>query len=245
MGPFSNQPGRPLVVGHRGVRGQTVRENTPEAFLTAFRAGAEWVELDARRSADDVAVVHHDGWAPDGVPIIRRSADELRGLGICTLDEVLTALPAELGVDLEVKNLPGEPDYDPDDAVVGIVAEVLRSRAADRPMIVSSFNPLTVAALVRDVPDIPAGLVHFDSLPVTAALSIAVEQGAAALCPRIGAPELDADGVAAVHAAGLGVLVWTVNDLVQAAQLALAGVDAICTDDPGALANALGPTPPG
>lgn len=239
MDVFAAPHGRPLVVGHRGLRNATVRENTPEAFAAAFSAGAQWVELDARRSADGVPVVYHDGWCPDGVAVVDRSTDELLALGIYTLDEVLRGLPAGLGVDLEVKNLPGEPDYDPDDAVVPAVAEVVRPLVDDRPLLVSSFNPLTVAALVESLPQIPAGLVHFDSLAVTAALPIAIEQGAVALCSRIGAPQLDADGIAAVHAAGLELLVWTVNDLMQAAQLALAGADAICTDDPGALAAAL------
>lgn len=241
MGPFPNQAGRPLVVGHRGVRDGIVPENTPAAFAAAFAAGAEWVELDARRSADGVPVVYHDGWCGDAVPVVDRTADELKALGICTLDEVLRALPGGMGVDLEVKNLPGEPDYDPEDAVVAAVAEVVRPLEGDRPLVVSSFNPLTVAELVRALPDVPAGLVHFDSLSVTAAVPIALEQGAAALCSRIGAPNLDREGIAAVHAAGLGLLVWTVNDLVQAAQLAIDGVDAICTDHPGALVAALRP----
>lgn len=239
MGPFANQAGQPVVVGHRGVRGTAARENTPEAFAAAHAAGAEWVELDARRSADGVVVVYHDGWSADGVPVVNRTADALAVQGIRTLDEVLRTLPAGLGVDLEVKNLPGEPDYDPGDAVVDAVAEVLRAMDGDRPLLVSSFNPLTVAALGRALPDIPAGLVHFDSLSVMTALSIALEQGAAALCSRVGAPDLDSDGITAVHAAGLGVLAWTVNNLVQAAQLAIAGADAICTDDPGALVAAL------
>jgi glycerophosphoryl diester phosphodiesterase len=238
MEPFANEAGRPLVVGHRGMRGRRVRENTPEAFAAAAAAGAHWVELDARRCADGV-VVYHDGWCPDGVPVIDRTVDALAALGICTLDEVLPALPAGLGVDLEVKNLPGEPDYDPHDTLVGAVAEVVRAAVGDRPLLVSSFNPLTVAALVRTLPDVPAGLVHFDSLSVTAALPIAVEQGAVALCSRIGSPDLDAAGIAAVHDAGLGLLVWTVNNLVHAAQLAIDGADAICTDDPGALVAAL------
>ena len=239
MGPFPTDPGRPVVVGHRGVRDGRVRENTPAAFAAAHAAGAHWVELDARRAADGVVVVYQDGWCPAGVPVVERTAESLSLLGICTLEEVLQAMPAGLGVDVEVKNLPGEPDYDPDDAVVPAIAEVVRPITGERPVLVSSFNPLTVAELVRTLPDVPAGLVHFDSLAVTAAVPIAVEQGAAAVCSRIGAPNLDADGIAAAHAAGLGLLVWTVNDLVAAAQLAIAGADAICTDDPGALAAAL------
>lgn len=244
MGPFEAVPGRPLVVGHRGVRGKTQPENTVAAFLAAYEAGADWVELDARRSADGVAVLAHDGWTPDGVPVVDRTAQQLAELGVETLDEALACMPPGMGVDIEVKNLPGEPDYDEDDRFVSAVAEVVRPRASQRPVIVSSFNPLTVAELVRALPEVPAGLVHFDSLAVTAALPIAREQGAVALCSRVGAPRLDAEGVAAVHAAGLGLLVWTVNDLAVAAELVRAGVDALCTDDPGALVATLDAMPP-
>jgi glycerophosphoryl diester phosphodiesterase len=243
MGPFSAAAGRPLIVGHRGVRGQEPAENTPAAFAAAHAAGADWVELDARRSADGVPVVHHDGWSPDGVAVVERTAAELAAVGIVTLAEALDGLPDGLGVDVEVKNLPGEPDYDPGDAIVEAVARVVGPRAGERPLLVSSFNPLTVAALVRTLPHLPAGLVHFDSLAVTAALPIAIEQGAVALCSRVGAPSLDAAGVAAVHDAGLGLLVWTVNDLALAAELAAAGADALCTDDPAAMVAALRPTP--
>jgi glycerophosphoryl diester phosphodiesterase len=243
-GPFSAETGVPVVVGHRGVRGQTVRENTPPAFAAAAAAGATWVELDARRSADGVPVVHHDGWTPAGVAVVERTAAQLATDGIFTLADVLASLPAGLGVDLEVKNLPGEPDYDPDDGVVAPVVEVLRPQVGTRPLLVSSFNPLTVATLVSQVPEVPAGLVHFDSLSVPAAAEIAAEQGAVVVCSRLGAPNLDADGIAAVHDAGLQILVWTVNDLRRAAQLAEGGADALCTDDPGALVTMLAATPP-
>ena len=48
-----------LIIGHRGASA-AFRENTIEAFLGAAEAGADWVELDIRRSADGEIVVHHD-----------------------------------------------------------------------------------------------------------------------------------------------------------------------------------------
>ena len=237
---------RPLVVAHRGLRSDDWEENTPAAFAAAHDAGADWVELDARRSADGVPVLYHNGWTPDGVAVMARTAVELAELGLVSLEEVLDGLPDGMGVDLEVKNLPGEPDYDPEDDIVRLVAEVVRA-AADRPMMVSSFNPLTVAALVRELPDIPACLVHFDSLSVGAAAGIAAEQGAVAVCSRVRSPGLDTDGIAAAHAAGMAVLVWTVNDVPTAARLVTAGVDGMVTDNPGLLLAAMapdGPRPP-
>ena len=241
MPVFSPNSAPPVIVGHRGVRRPNLAENTPAAFAAAVAEGARWVELDARRSADDVPVVSHDGWTPDRTPVVDLTAAELAAAGIVSLADVLAAMPAGVGVNVEVKNLPGEPDYDPDDAIAPLVAEVVDGRA-DRPLLLSSFNPLTVAALVRCAPAVPAGLVHYDAIAVAAAIPLALEFGAVALASRVGAAGLDEDGIAAAHDAGLEVMVWTVNDPAEAIRLANAGADALCTDDPAALVAALAAT---
>ncbi|MGH3666351.1 MAG: glycerophosphodiester phosphodiesterase, partial [Egibacteraceae bacterium] len=97
---------RPLIVGHRGVRRQPPTENTAAAFALAAAAGADWVELDVRRSADGVAVLHHEPRLPDGRAILTLTGDQLAERGVAHFDEVLAALPPALGVDVEVKNLP-------------------------------------------------------------------------------------------------------------------------------------------
>lgn len=230
---------RPVVVGHRGLRAPDLMENTPAAFVAARAAGARWVELDVRRSADDRLVLYHDGWTPDGVPVVDRTAATLAEHGLWTLDDVLSELPADLGLNIEVKNLPGEPDYDPTDAIVGQVRDAVAPGAGERPLLLSSFNPLTVAELVRALPDIPVGLIHFDTIALPMAVPMACEQGAVAVCSRIGSKGLDAAGIATAHAAGLEVMVWTVNDPGVAGELAAAGVEALCTDDPVAILAAL------
>ena len=242
--PVFDRSWNPLVVGHRGVRRSDVAENTPDAFATAAAQGADWVELDARRTADGQIVVYHNGCTPDGVPVVQRTAAEHAASGIFTLTEVLAALPSGLGVNIEVKNLPGEPDYDPDDGVVPLVARVVEQSAQGRPLLLSSFNPLTVAALVHHLPDAATGLIHYDAISVVAAAEVAVEYGAVALASRIGAAGLDSAGIAAAHDAGLAVMMWTVNDMAVALHLAQAGVDAICTDDPAALRAVLDARPP-
>ena len=45
----------PTVIAHRGAR-EAAQENTLPAFRLAREFGAEWVELDARRTADGVVV---------------------------------------------------------------------------------------------------------------------------------------------------------------------------------------------
>src|SRR5262245_49141024 len=49
----------PAVVAHRGSSA-THPENTLDAFRAAVLAGADYVELDARLTADGVPVVLHD-----------------------------------------------------------------------------------------------------------------------------------------------------------------------------------------
>lgn len=245
MGVFDESGAIPVVVGHRGVRRPGVMENTSDAFDLAAHDGARWVELDARRSADGEAVVYHNGCTPDGAALINQTAAELSSVhGIATLADVLARMPAEIGINVEVKNLPGEPDYDPNDEIVETVCAVLDRWAGAVPVLLSSFNPLTVAACRRLRPQSPAGLIHYNTLSVADALPIAQEYGATALASRVGSPGLDADGVAAVHEAGFDLMVWTVNEVEVARQLADAGVDAICTDDPAAVLAGLGARPP-
>lgn len=235
---------RPVVVGHRGIRRSNFPGNTPDAFVRAAQEGATWVELDVRRSADDVAVVYHDGWTRDRVPIYALTADELGAEGIFRLDEILAGLPESLGVNIEVKNLPGQPDYHPDDVIVDAVAEVVAERRGDRPVLFSSFNPFTVAALSRRFPDDTVGLIHFDGIPLVNAIALAQEYDAALLSTHVNARDLDAEGIAAAHDAGLAVMVWTVNDAAVARRLAAAGADALCTDVPGEILAGLAATPP-
>ncbi len=237
MEPFDERP-LPAVVGHRGAP-RRARGDTPAAFAAAAQEGATWVELDARLSADDVVVVHHDAVTADGRAIRERSAEQLAALDVHTLVEILDGLPLGLGVDVECKNLPGDPDFHDDEQhLAGAVVDVLRPRVRSRPLMTSSFNPLTVEALAAGLPEVVAGLLHMETLPLSSALEIAEEIGARALCPHV-ASHMTCVDVAAVHATGRAVMVWTVDEPARARELAAAGVDALCTNDPAGIVRAL------
>lgn len=229
---------RPAVVGHRGYPAAAL-ENTPASLTAAVAAGAGWVEVDVRRTRDDAVVLHHDPFIAEGTAIVEATVAQLQRHGIVTLAEALASLPADVGIDLEVKNLPGEPDYDEAAAVVGLLAAELVPEVGSRPLMTSSFNPLTVAALTEALPDVPAGFLHSAGVRVDAALPVAVEFGAAVLCPHADAPGLGPEAITAAHDAGLEVMVWTVDDARRALQLAGAGVDALCTNEPARLVAAL------
>lgn len=240
MQPFADPDAAvPVVVGHRGAP-LLARENTPAAFAAAAAVGATWVELDARRSADGALVVHHDPVTADGIAVVGQSSARLAEGGVHELGAVLDGLPGGLGVDIEVKNLAGQPDYDEDDQAAVWVCDLLAARLGTRLFMTSSFNPLTVAVLAATLPQVPAGLLHGDGLALPAATEVAVEQGARVVCPHVNAPGLDEAGVRAAHGADLAVLVWTVDDPGRARTLASHGVDAICTNDPAGIVAALG-----
>ena len=224
----------PVVIGHRGAP-LSHRENTVDAFRAAWEQGATWVELDARLAADGVVVVHHDPVLPDGRPLVTLEARELEAHGVQRLDEVLGQLPAGLGVDVEIKNLPLEPDHDDGQRIVDAVAALLADE--ERPLLVTSFNPLTVEAARRALPAVPTGLLFPAGTTVTAAADVATEVGAALLGPEDAG--LDAAGVTAARRAGFGLLVWTVDDPVRARELAALGVEALCTNDPAGVLAAI------
>lgn len=228
--------GRPVVVGHRGAP-VAAPANTPESFAAAAQAGATWVELDVRRSADRVLVVQHDAWTVDGVAVVDLPAAALRERGVWALADVLGGLPEALAVDVEVKNLPGEPDYDEDQAVVGLLAEHLA--AVRRPLLASSFNPLTVVTLREALTGVPVALLTSQRMAAEASRPLAAELGAQGWFPHVDTPGLDEAAFAAARRAGLATMVWTVDDAERAQQFARAGVDALCTNDPATLAAAL------
>lgn len=230
------------VVGHRGAP-RRAPENTIAAFRAAAADGATWVELDARRGADGSVLVHHDPVLRDGRPVVGLDAAAAAAAGVTTLAQVLQSLPSALGIDIEVKNLPGEPDHDEDQRIVEAVARDLGRYRRDRPVAVTSFNPLALEAARVVLPQVPRGLLFAGGMHLAGAADLVQELDVGLLCPHHSGDGVDAAGVAAVHEAGAQVLVWTVDDPVHARALAAAGVDAVCTNDVAAVVAALS-TPP-
>src|SRR6476646_2920170 len=135
---------RPLVLGHRGASA-VAPENTVEAFTRARELGADGVELDVRRTADGVLVVHHDPAVRDVGLIASLSLAELRAARprLATLDDALDACRG-LVVNAEVKCLPWEPDADTDGSVMGATIDAVRTH--DGMVVVSYFD---LAAIER------------------------------------------------------------------------------------------------
>jgi glycerophosphoryl diester phosphodiesterase len=216
-----------LVIAHRGASG-TRPENTVEAFRHARALGADWVELDVRRSADGVLVVHHDARLGDGRTIVATDAADLPP-SVPTLVEALEACEG-MGVNVEIKNLPEDPDYDADHGVAVAVAGLVRAFLPPERVVVSSFTMGTIDRLRAIDPELPTGWLTFDALDPRQLVERTVAHGHGCIHPWVGF--VTPGFIRLAHDAGLRLLTWTVDDPVRMAELAVAGVDGIITNHP-------------
>jgi glycerophosphoryl diester phosphodiesterase len=190
------------VQAHRGSpdHARGVVENSLGAFARARRLDADGVELDVRLTADRELAVHHDPEI-DGVgPVCGLRARDLP-VGVPLLAEALEAC-AGMVVNIEVKNLPTEVAFDPDEHAVRAVVDLVESSGRTQSVIVSSFwsGALEAVRLGCAALHLPLGLVG------TATVS-------------------------AAHDAGLAVAAWTVSDRAGLELVRSAGVDTVITDD--------------
>lgn len=238
------------MVAHRGASAVEA-ENTLPAFEAAVRAGTDAVELDVRLSADGVVVVMHDALVDrttDGSGLVRDlTLAQLRALRITTadgsaakvptLEETLRALSGRVAVDLELKQLPGEPDFEPDgsplvDATLAVLAEV----GFEGAVLLSSFDPAAIAHVRSLAPQLPTGLLVGPEVDVHVAMTFARDQGHPWILPFVAAVEAAGAGyLEEAHASGMRVGTWIVDDPARALGLLRAGVDAVATNDPAAL----------
>ena len=215
-----------LVIAHRGASA-AAPENTIEAFELARELGADWVELDVRRTADGVVVVHHDAHLPDGRVLGDLQADDLPE-HIPNLAEALEACDG-MGVNIEIKNLPDDPDFDADHLVSAAVAGLVAAYLGPERALVTSFNVDAVDSVHRVDPSIPIGYVT-ELWDPRLAIARAVAHEMHHLHPFDAC--VDAALVRHAHEAGLSVHVWTVDDPDRMAELIDAGVDGIITNVP-------------
>jgi glycerophosphoryl diester phosphodiesterase len=221
------------VIAHRGAS-RVERGNTVAAFTRAVELGSDGIELDVRRTADGALVVHHDAALGDGRAIVEMPRSDLPSY-VPTLAEALDACSGAW-VNVEIKNEPGEPDFDDGETVVdGVLAELDRRGPDAGPWLVSSFRLETVDRCHALAPHVPTAWLVFDVRPEVPELLAG--RGHSAVHPWV--DTVTADVIERCHDAGVAVNTWTCNDPARARVLAGWGIDGICTDVPGVLRDAL------
>jgi len=228
----------PAVHAHRGSPDPAagVGENTLDAFLRARRLGADGVELDVRRTVDGALAVHHDPEIRGVGPVHELSSDQLPA-SVPLLAAALEACEG-LEVNIELKNLPTEPGFDPGERMARDVAQLVVSAGRARTAVVSSFWPGSLDAVHRHRPEVSTGLLVTSWSDPAAGVAEALRHGCRALHPHVST--VGGALVAEARRAGLSLAVWTVNDRAQVEAMAGLGVDTVITDDVPLTRSALG-----
>jgi glycerophosphoryl diester phosphodiesterase len=238
--------GKVRNLAHRGASGHAP-ENTMAAFYLAEELGADGFEFDVQLTRDGVPVVIHDeslsrttngtGW------VFQHTFEELRRLDagawygerfagetIPTLEEVIAAFGERLFLNIELKNsyfdMPGLEEK---------TIELIRRYGVERNVIVSSFHHGSMKKFHDLAPDIRTGLLY--DCYIVEVVEYAKQLGASALHPFFAGTKPEV--VAAVHANGGEVNVWTVNEIEHMRLVLALGVDSVITNYPDRLQEAL------
>jgi glycerophosphoryl diester phosphodiesterase len=234
---------RPVIVAHRGAS-SSHPENTLVAFDAAVASGADLVEFDVRMTIDRVPIVMHDADVSrrtDGTGFVHElTLAEVKRLDagsraeVPTLREVLDLLSGRAGVDIEIKNLPGEPGFEaPDESAVEATLRELESSAFAGDVLLTSFNWHSIERVKAVRPDVATGFLTTAAIDARAALVYARSAGHEFVLPQAAAVfEAGAAFVTEAHLDGLRVGTWTVDDPEEIDRLFALGVDAVATNDP-------------
>lgn len=226
-------------------------ENTLASFQRAAIDGADWIEFDARLSADGVPIIFHDDTlerTSDGKgPVSAHTATRLQGFDagrwfgpdfqgevIPTLEETITLCrDLGLGMNIEIKPNPGE-EHETAIAALTMLDTVLdvEDKALAGSIVFSSFKIEALETLRDEGANWPRGLLISAWRPDWR--EEVRRLGCISLHPSAGLLDVS-ETVRAIKAEGLLIFPYTVNDPRRASDLFAWGVDAIITDDPGLL----------
>lgn len=239
---FLDHPG-PIPFAHRGGAEGPARENTLSAFKIAVDTGYRYLETDVHATSDGVLLAFHDRR-------LQRVTDTKGRISMLTAAEVSQARIGDEPIPTMADLLEAFPDArfnidvkEPN--AIGPLTELLRRTDAVERVCISSFSDARLTAM-RAVfgPELctsagPREAFRFwrasrrlkaGEVPDPAALP-----GVAAAClqvpPGLGrVVVVDERLLAAAHAAGLPVHVWTVNEAADMERLLDLGADGIMTD---------------
>lgn len=247
-------PGQPaLVAGHRGDR-SVAPENTLPALQAALDSTMDFVETDIQLSSDGVPVLIHDETVDrttNGTGAVAElSFGELRaldagswysagfaGVTIPSLEEFLVIFESSpKQALLELKGFWTEDQ-------VRLVSNMVTASGTQNRVTFASFDFTTIMNLKTVAPTIPRVIIQ-RMLPADP-VGLAKFFDAIAILTSPASVKSDPSAVAAMHEAGLGLLLYTLNSKERWSEALSLGVDGIITDRPSGLDEWLADTAPG
>ncbi len=240
-----------LLIAHRGSSA-VAPENTLIAFRQAVRDRADMIELDVRLSADGELVVFHDRRLYRMTRVHGRvhehTAEELDKLRVGSpgsqatvqariprLGAVLRTLPPAIGLNVEVKT-------DGDRRRSGLMADrlgaLLREKAGNREILVSSFDHLFLRRFHRRFPAVPLAVLYFRVRDAGRSPVVLARRAGAKVfvCSR---SQFRRRWIRKAHAGGIRVMVYGVDTPRQLSALRRKGVDGVMTNHPARLRRAM------
>ena len=140
-----------LISAHMGG-GEAARPGSYEAYQHALSSGAEYAELDIRKTRDNVLVCYHDEHAGrGGPPVAALSWAELcerAGYQVPRVAEVMRLLGGKLLGHLDLK----ETGYEKE------VIELALASFGPGQFVATTLEDVSVAAIKQAYPDVPAAL---------------------------------------------------------------------------------------
>ena len=229
-----------LVAAHRGDS-ESAPENTLPAVVAALASGAPLVEVDVQLTADGVPILMHDFlldrttdgsgpvWAATWDEISRLDAGahhspEFAGTPVPQFEQFLALLAAsDKGAIVELKGSWTA------EQVALVTAPIGQWGVADR-LVLASFDIMTLRAAREVAPGIGRALI---SREVNADPTVLAELcDAIAIVTSKSFVRDDPGVVERVHAAGLSIFVYTLNDEDWWQDAVDLGIDGIITDRP-------------
>ena len=250
--------GAPLLIAHRGGAG-LAPENTLPAFHAAVEDwAADMIELDVRATRDGHCVVLHDPTVDrttDGTgPVAEMTLDELRrldagyrftpdggasfpfrgqGIRVPTIEEVLDALP-DTRLTIEVKT---------PEAQRPLLEALRRARAEHRVILAGEHDAARTLfpSFPGPISASASQVRRFWILHRACASALWAPPADAVQIPEAweGRRFLNPRFIRDLHAHGIDVHIWTVNEVEEMRRLLDWGVDGIITDRPDRLADLL------
>ena len=221
-----------LIIGHRGACGHKP-ENTLSSFTKAIELGVDMIELDVWQCASGELVVLHDHKVDrmtNGTGYVaQKTLDEVKvleirgGERIPTLEEVFDLVIRQVKIYIELKG-PGTAR-----PVAELIIRYVDTKGwSYDDFVVASFDHYKLRACKKACLHIRTGAIMY-GIPI----------GLGSFAHQAGADiaVLDADFINKafiddIHARGMRVFVYTVNDPEDAHRMKLLGVDGIISDYP-------------
>ncbi|EON73824.1 glycerophosphodiester phosphodiesterase [Lysinibacillus sphaericus] len=235
------------IFAHRGVSSH-YPENTSAAFYAASKLPIAGIELDVHLTADGEVVVIHDetidrtsngtGYVKDYTLQQLRAfdfgswfSDECRGESILKLGEVLELFAGtHHRINIELKT-----DVFPYDGIEPLVIKEVASYQMTERVIISSFNHESIQIVSQIAPYIETAALFAEILIDFTTYTAQIPTNAI----HVSLPTAFRKSVGLALEKGAIVRAYTVNDIDIALQLQQLGIDAIFTDDPEKMLDAL------